>query len=146
MALADRRTATGRPVQCREVLGGTIHNYYWPDSRAAYCDDHTWISSCTTQPEGVHLLLQVRTDVLNEDWEETFRTWYPQFRPVAAYGGRIAGQPDAPRLFSALSLETRHMRAGAAHWQPQPECCLRVRTPQARSQTDRLWLRRLERR
>jgi hypothetical protein len=34
-------------------------------------------------PEGAHLLLQVRTAVINEDWEETFRTWYPQFRPVA---------------------------------------------------------------
>jgi len=34
-------------------------------------------------PEGAHLLLQVRTEVLNEDWEDTFRTWYPQFRPVS---------------------------------------------------------------
>ena len=33
-------------------------------------------------PEGAHLLLQVRTAVLNEEWEETFRTWYPAFRPV----------------------------------------------------------------
>ncbi len=31
-------------------------------------------------PEGAHLLLQVRTQVLNEDWEGTFRTWYPHFR------------------------------------------------------------------
>jgi hypothetical protein len=35
------------------------------------------------RPEGAHLLLQVRTEVLNEDWEDTFRTWYPQFRPVS---------------------------------------------------------------
>lgn len=35
-------------------------------------------------PKGAHLLLQVRTEVLNEDWEATFRTWYPQFRPVAS--------------------------------------------------------------
>jgi hypothetical protein len=34
-------------------------------------------------PEGAHLLLQVRTAVLNEDWETTFRTWYPAFRPAA---------------------------------------------------------------
>ncbi len=34
-------------------------------------------------PEGAHLLLQVRTQVLNEDWEGTFRTWYPQFRPLS---------------------------------------------------------------
>jgi len=33
-------------------------------------------------PEGAHLLLQVRTQVLNDDWEGTFRSWYPRFRPV----------------------------------------------------------------
>jgi len=33
-------------------------------------------------PEGAHLLLQVRIQVLNEDWESTFRHWYPNFRPV----------------------------------------------------------------
>lgn len=31
-------------------------------------------------PRGAHLLLQVRTKVLNCDWENTFRTWFPQFR------------------------------------------------------------------
>ena len=30
---------------------------------------------------GAHLLLQIRTRVLNEEWEETFRRWYPGFRP-----------------------------------------------------------------
>jgi hypothetical protein len=30
---------------------------------------------------GAHLLLQIRTRVLNEEWEETFRCWYPGFRP-----------------------------------------------------------------
>jgi len=34
-------------------------------------------------PEGAHLLLQVRTAVLNEEWEATFRTWYPAFRSGA---------------------------------------------------------------
>jgi len=33
-------------------------------------------------PEGAHLLLQVRTQVLNDEWDDTFRTWYPSFRPV----------------------------------------------------------------
>jgi hypothetical protein len=33
-------------------------------------------------PRGAHLLLQVRTQVLNEDWDETFRKWYPNFRPA----------------------------------------------------------------
>jgi hypothetical protein len=31
-------------------------------------------------PRGAHLLLQIRTRVLNGEWEETFRTWYPGFR------------------------------------------------------------------
>ena len=30
---------------------------------------------------GAHLLLQIRTRVLNEEWEDTFRRWYPRFRP-----------------------------------------------------------------
>jgi hypothetical protein len=30
---------------------------------------------------GAHLLLQIRTRVLNEEWEDTFRRWYPEFRP-----------------------------------------------------------------
>ena len=29
---------------------------------------------------GAHLLLQIRTRVLNDEWEETFRRWYPGFR------------------------------------------------------------------
>jgi hypothetical protein len=29
------------------------------------------------------LLLQIRTRVLNEEWEDTFRHWYPGFRPQA---------------------------------------------------------------
>jgi hypothetical protein len=29
---------------------------------------------------GAHLLLQIRTRVLNDEWEETFREWYPGFR------------------------------------------------------------------
>jgi hypothetical protein len=37
---------------------------------------------------GAHLLLQIRTRVLNDDWETQFRAWYPGFRahtqPLAA--------------------------------------------------------------
>ena len=33
-------------------------------------------------PRGAHLLLQTRTKVLNEELEETFRQWYPAFRPT----------------------------------------------------------------
>ena len=32
---------------------------------------------------GEHLLLQIRTRVLDEEWENTFRRWYPDFRPRA---------------------------------------------------------------
>jgi hypothetical protein len=31
---------------------------------------------------GAHLLLQIRTRVLNEEWENTFRKWYPAFHPT----------------------------------------------------------------
>ncbi len=31
---------------------------------------------------GAHLLLQTRTKVLNEELEDTFRRWYPAFRPM----------------------------------------------------------------
>ena len=37
-------------------------------------------------PEGAHLLLQVRIQVLNKDWEDTFRHWYPNFRLVQTVG------------------------------------------------------------
>ena len=30
---------------------------------------------------GAHMLLQIRTRVLNEEWEDTFRGWYPGFQP-----------------------------------------------------------------
>jgi hypothetical protein len=33
---------------------------------------------------GAHLLLQTRTKVLNNELEDVFRRWYPQFRPKAA--------------------------------------------------------------
>jgi hypothetical protein len=32
---------------------------------------------------GAHLLLQIRTRVLNGDWEDMFRQWYPGFRAHA---------------------------------------------------------------
>jgi hypothetical protein len=32
-------------------------------------------------PRGAHSLLQIRTRVLDEEWENTFRRWYPAFRP-----------------------------------------------------------------
>lgn len=41
-------------------------------------------------PEGAHLLLQVRVQVINEDWEATFRRWYPNVRPVQPGGAAQA--------------------------------------------------------
>jgi hypothetical protein len=35
-------------------------------------------------PEGAHLLLQVRTKVLNGELDDLFREWYPAFRPAPA--------------------------------------------------------------
>jgi len=35
-------------------------------------------------PRGAHLLLQTRTKVLNNDLEDVFRSWYPQFYAQAA--------------------------------------------------------------
>ena len=34
-------------------------------------------------PKGAHLLLQIRTKVLNNEFEEVFRNWYPEFRAAA---------------------------------------------------------------
>jgi hypothetical protein len=34
-------------------------------------------------PRGAHLLVQIRTRVLNGDWEATFREWYPGFRAAS---------------------------------------------------------------
>jgi len=33
--------------------------------------------------KGAHLLLQTRTKVLNNEWEDVFRRWFPRFRPKA---------------------------------------------------------------
>jgi hypothetical protein len=41
-------------------------------------------------PEGAHLLLQVRVQVINEDWEATFRRWYPNFRPMQPVGSPLS--------------------------------------------------------
>jgi len=32
------------------------------------------------EPKGAHLLLQMRTRVLNDELEQTFRQWHPGFR------------------------------------------------------------------
>jgi hypothetical protein len=41
-------------------------------------------------PRGAHLVLQVRTRVLDEKGENTFRCWYPAFRPEGQQAQRVA--------------------------------------------------------
>jgi hypothetical protein len=50
---------------------------------------------------GAHLLLQVRTEVLNEDLEECFRAWYPGFRP------RLQKAAACPPEYNALDEQDR---------------------------------------
>ncbi len=42
---------------------------------------------------GAHLLLQTRTRVLDDDLEDTFRGWYPEFRPPAQSPPPAAARP-----------------------------------------------------
>jgi hypothetical protein len=44
--------------------------------RMVKCQQMAW------SQRGAHLLFQIRTCVLNEEWENTFRKWYPAFRPT----------------------------------------------------------------
>ena len=41
---------------------------------------------------GAHLLLQIRTRVLNGEWEATFRQWYPGFRTYTAAPAKFEAQ------------------------------------------------------
>ena len=45
---------------------------------------------------GAHLLLQVRTRVLNEEWENTFRRWYSAFGTEPK--PRPTKRPESPRI------------------------------------------------
>ena len=44
------------------------------------------------------MLLQVRTQVINDEWEDTFRCWYPGFRRVCL-PYRITGSGVIPPGF-----------------------------------------------
>jgi len=39
---------------------------------------------------GAHLLLQVRVQVLNDDWDDTFRVWYPNFRAAETQAAAVS--------------------------------------------------------
>jgi len=58
-------------------------------------------------PRGAHLLLQIRTHVLNEEWEEIFRRWYPGFRPLTEE------QPVKEEACLIPGIECSHWLQGA---------------------------------
>ena len=64
-------------------------------------------------PRGAHLLLQIRTRVLNGDWETTFREWYPGFR--AAPQPMVACPPKSnalqPYLRSRMHVSSKSSAA-----------------------------------
>ena len=63
---------------------------------------------------GAHLLLQIRTRVLDEEWENTFRRWYPDFRPraQAKKGVRTRKCANCPAREAAAMLARSAIRAG----------------------------------
>jgi hypothetical protein len=82
------------PLYCiRSILNYPLHSYTRP--RHGERISTSFVESTVNQvvskrmvkkqqmrwsKRGAHLLLQIRTRVLNGEWEETFRTWYPGFR------------------------------------------------------------------
>lgn len=55
---------------------------------------------------GAHLLLQVRTRVLDDELEDVFRGWYPGFRPPDSQQPQL--REARPPLFSALHIPSSH--------------------------------------
>ena len=60
-----------------------------------------------------HLLLQIRTRVLDEEWENTFRRWYPYLRPRAQAKKSGFDPRESPALDNVLPFAL-NLR-GAAH-------------------------------
>ena len=99
---ADREAAARMGKYVRELItyishnAGSIVNYgerYRNGERISTAFTESTINQVVSKrlvkkqqmqwtPTGAHLLLQVRTQVLNDDWDATFRAWYPRFRPV----------------------------------------------------------------
>ena len=55
-------------------IQGKISGYYVVSKRMVKKQQMRW------SQRGARLLLQIRTRVLNGEWEATFRQWYPGFR------------------------------------------------------------------
>jgi hypothetical protein len=60
---------------------------------------------------GAHLLLQIRTRVLDEEWENTFRRWYPDFRPQGQPRKR-RDPPESPACDRERSIWESSVRGG----------------------------------
>src|SRR5436305_1484454 len=59
-------------------------------------------------PRGAHLLLPTRTKVFNDELEDTFRQWYPAFRPASRSEAARGTRSVAPgNLRSPLSYGGR---------------------------------------
>ncbi|MGH9822768.1 MAG: hypothetical protein ACREDR_05900, partial [Blastocatellia bacterium] len=87
---------------------------------------------------GAHLLLQVRTRVLNDEWEDVFREWYPGFgldwcerrSPPVSSGlvddskgpfSKSGTTPGGRRTQWRKAPQMRFMRGGEnAHMRPTP--------------------------
>jgi hypothetical protein len=56
---------------------------------------------------GAHLLLQIRTRVLNEEWEDTFRSWYPASgqKPKRNHLRKPLDRPESNALVFERQLE-----------------------------------------
>ena len=65
-----------------------------------------------------HLLLETRTRVLDEEWENTFRRWYPDFRP----------QGEANKAASPAKISLSPGSSAGAVSRPDG-CSRRGRTP-----------------
>ncbi len=54
-------------------------------------------------PRGAHLLLQARTQVLNDELDQTFWRWYPTFRKTDA---TLKKQRSSPGFLCSRTFQT----------------------------------------
>jgi hypothetical protein len=79
---------TGSPTVVLETGIGVDSSEWGPvasiiaRSNAVFRYDRAKKQQMQWTKKGAHLVLQMRTQVLDERLEETFRRWYPDFRPA----------------------------------------------------------------
>lgn len=98
---------------------------------------------------GAHLLLQIRTKVLNNELEEVFRHWYPQFRAAAASTPAFsslqylaAGYPIATGVIEGTCryLVKDRMELTGARWSlAGAEAVLQLRALRASGDFEQYW-------